>query len=132
MAIQDLSRKLTVLVNDHDAWQDIAIDLRRLEGDGKLDELKIIWRRLKRKASELYQERQEDWAVELRESSDAMDQAIASDNPGSIVDQFLAFNSQVGTRFFNVDCDLKSLCTEIRDISSPLKEVIESIGRTAK
>lgn len=132
MAIQDLSRKLTSLVNDHDGWQDIAIDLRRLEGDGKLAELKLMWRRLKRKASELYQERQEDWALELRETSDALDQAIAADNPGSIVDQFLAYNSQVGTRFFNVDCDLKSLCTEIRDISSPLKEVIDSIGRTAK
>ncbi|MGE5248714.1 MAG: CHAT domain-containing protein [Bacteroidota bacterium] len=137
-AILALDRSLTTLVNEHDAWQDVSIDLRDFEDDPKRfdesqsEELGFRWSDLKDKAQPLYLDRPEDWAAKMRDAATALDAGLAAGNPTDSRRAFRKFSTVAGDRFFKVDCNLKDLCDDIAKISEPLQKVMESVGRTDK
>ena len=130
-AILALSNKLTALVNDHDAWQGVSDKWGNFE-ESQMDMLKILWPSLKVEAGRLYLDREEDWATQLSAASDALDQALAGNNPWDLTQAFITYQSGVVDRFFKVDTDLKNLCGEVRKISDPLKKALEDMERSAK
>jgi len=130
-AILALSNKLTSLVQDHDYWQDVTIDLDSIE-ESDLADLKSMWGTLKIKVERLFANREEDWAIQLRVFSEALDEAIKSDNPAKMKSAFRKYRSGAGDRFFKVDTDLKNHCGEIRNISGPLKKAIDLMEKSSK
>ncbi len=121
-ALGDLGENLTRLVEDHDRWQAIDLELRRIEAlmSHDLSEIKLSWPELRAKVDPLCQESAAPWANWIRGDSQDLDKALASKNPALIRQCFQRYRRRVGNRFYQVDTDLKSLCHELRSVGQPL------------
>jgi hypothetical protein len=127
--LANLDKGLTVLVDDHDHWQAIDVELRRLEAslEQDLTELEMSWPDLKTKAEPFYAGVTDEWAVALKKESEALDEALAAANPPKVKRSFRNYRRRVGDRFYRVDVDLKALCGELRKIGGPLASVLRMI-----
>ncbi len=121
-ALGDLGEHLARLVEDHDRWQAIDLELRRIEAvmAHDLDEIRTSWPELRAKVDPLCQQSGAAWAEWLRRDSRDLDKALASKNPSQIRQSFQRYRRRVGNRFYQVDTDLKSLCHELRFVGHPL------------
>jgi hypothetical protein len=121
-ALGDLGEHLARLVEDHDRWQAIDLELRRIEAVmvHDLDEIRTSWPELRAKVDPLCQQSGAAWAEWLRRDSQNLDKALASKNPSQIRQSFQRYRRRVGNRFYQVDTDLKSLCHELRFVGQPL------------
>jgi hypothetical protein len=129
-ALGDLCQNLTDLVQDHDSWQVIDLELRRIEAAMQQDmtELEMSWPSLKAMAEPLYCDVADEWSEAFRADAAALDGAIAEDNPAKTRRYFWRFRRRAGDRFFRVDMDLKDLCGDLREIGEPLTSVMNMIG----
>ena len=121
-ALGDLGDNLTRLVEDHDRWQAIDLELRRIEAvmGHDLGEIKLSWPELRAKVDPLCQQSGASWAEWICCDSRDLDRALASKNPAQIRQCFQRYRRRVGNRFYQVDTDLKSLCHELRFVGQPL------------
>jgi hypothetical protein len=121
-ALGDLGEHLARLVEDHDRWQAIDLELRRIEAvmAHDPDEIRTSWPELRAKVDPLCQQSGATWAEWLRRDSQDLDKALASKNPSQIRQSFQRYRRRVGNRFYQVDTDLKSLCHELRFVGQPL------------
>ncbi len=128
-ALSNLDRALIALVGQHDQWQDIDVELRRLETaiDQDLEELEMSWPDLKTKATPLYDGLADEWAVAIKKEGDSLDETLASNNPVKVKRAFRSYRRRAGDRFYRVDVDLKTLCGELRKIGAPLASVLGMI-----
>jgi hypothetical protein len=128
-ALSNIGRALTALVEDHDNWQDIDVELRRLEVaiDQDLVELEMSWPDLKTKAAPLYDGLTDEWAVAIKKEGEGLNEALAANNPVKIKRAFRSYRRRAGDRFYRVDVDLKTLCGELRKIGAPLASVLGMI-----
>lgn len=129
-ALVDLDGRLSVLVADHDRWQVIDLELRRIEATMGHDtmELEMSWPPLKEMTEALYSGTEEQWASSMAADAKALDEALEQDNPARIKRHFWRYRRQAGERFFRVDVDLRDLCEELRGIGEPLTGVMDVIG----
>lgn len=121
-ALGNLGDHLVRLVEDHDRWQAVDLELRRIETamNHDLSEIGSSWPELRAKVEPLCQQSGAAWVERLRCDSRDLDTALASANPAQIRQCFLRYRRRVGNRFFQVDADLKSLCHELRYVGQPL------------
>jgi hypothetical protein len=121
-ALGHLGDHLVRLVEDHDRWQAIDLELRRIETALSHDpgEIRSSWPELRAKVEPLCQQSGAAWVERLRRDGRDLDTALASANPAQIRQCFLRFRRRVGNRFYQVDADLKSLCHELRTVGQPL------------
>ncbi|HSN77097.1 MAG TPA: CHAT domain-containing protein [Anaerolineae bacterium] len=121
-ALGDLGEHLTQLVEDHDRWQAIDLELRRVEAVMAHDpgEIRASWPELRAKVDPLCQQSGAAWAEWIRRDSRDLDKALVSKNPTQIRQCFQRYRRRVGNRFYQVDTDLKSLCHELRFVGQPL------------
>lgn len=121
-ALSALSLQLAQLVEDHDRWQAIDLDLRRIEAllNHDLGEIQASWPDVRAKVDPLCRQSGAAWAEWIRRDSRDVDRALASRNPVQIRQSFLRYRRRVGNRFYQVDADLKSLCQELRAVGQPL------------
>lgn len=117
-----LSTRLDPLVEEHDAWQRIDMELRYLAAELKKDTsyLEIIWTNLKARTERLYSKSKDSWASSLKKECEELDVAIAAKNPSKIRTYFHRYRTKANLRFFNVDFNIKSLCDELRDVDERL------------
>ncbi|MBM4425574.1 MAG: hypothetical protein FJ030_19715 [Chloroflexi bacterium] len=82
-----LSQTLTVLIDSHDAWQDMDVELRRieleLERNVELEDFEMSWDDLKRKTAVLFKDVAEDWAISIRKDAEGVDKGLAAKNPAA-------------------------------------------------
>ncbi len=121
-ALGVLGSQLAQLVEDHDRWQAIDLELRRIEAvmDHDLNEVKASWPDVRAKVDPLCRRSGAAWAEHIRRDSRDVDKALAGKNPVQIRQSFLRYRRRVGNRFYQVDSDLKSLCQELRAVGQPL------------
>lgn len=121
-ALGDLGDQLGRLVEDHDRWQAVDLELRRIEGvmGYDLGEIAVSWPELRVKVDPLCLPSGAAWAEAIRHESRALEIALASKNPTKIRQAFMRYRRRVSNRFFQVDTDLKSLCHELRFVGQPL------------
>lgn len=124
-----LSQTLTALIESHDAWQAVDVELRRIEAliEHDLTELEMSWPDLKAKAEALYKDSAEEWAAAIKKEAEGMDEALASQNPAKVKRSFRSYRRRASDRFFRVDVDLKTLCGELRLVGQPLASVLRMI-----
>jgi hypothetical protein len=130
LAIRSLDGKMHTQVEEHDRWQATEIEMRQFDDcleTNQFEELKLFWPAVRDTAFVLFGENAEEWAMKLRESSLAVDQALVVDNPVRIKQAFRDYRARVGRRFFQVDTKLKSQCGEIRKIGDPLNAILRMI-----
>jgi hypothetical protein len=129
-ALANLERSLTVLVHTHNDWQELDLELRRIEANLEQDifELEMSWLDLKAMAESLYSSSIDEWALSFKKDSDNLDSAIASQNPAKVKRYFRSYRRRAGDRFYRVDVELKRLCGNLRIVGEPLASVLRMIG----
>lgn len=129
-ALQTLTDTLFNMLDEHDRWQVIDGDIRLVESliEQDIGELEFSWEDMKPKVTALFETRSEEWAVNLRNSSKNLDEALPSGNPAKIKRAFRGFRRDAGSRFYQVDHDLKMLCGTLRQIGEPLNDLLRSFA----
>jgi hypothetical protein len=129
-ALAGLEDELSKLVAQHDQWQVIDLELRRIEAGMRQDtiELEMSWPSLSAMVEPMYADVEEPWAGSLAEDAQALATAIEEQNPAKIRRYFRRYRHQAGDRFYRVDVDLKTLCEGLRQVGEPLAEVMAMIG----
>jgi hypothetical protein len=124
-----LSQTLTILIESHDAWQEVDVELRRIESvvDHDATELEMSWPDLKEKCALLYKDVTDEWATALGKESAGLDEALVAANPAKVKRSFRSFRRRTSDRFFRVDVDLKTLCGQLRLVGQPLASVLKMI-----
>jgi hypothetical protein len=125
-ALVRVDENLTTSVENHDWWQSIDLELRRIEANlGRdLSELEMSWPDLEVIVEPVYRDNNAEWASSLKEVSDGLSEAIAIRNPSRTRRFFRRYRRQVCIRFFSVDADLKRQCEELRLVGAPLSLVM--------
>jgi hypothetical protein len=123
-ALADLRLHLEQLFGDHDAWQAIDREVRRISESLRHDtsELEFSWPDLRIRLAPLALG-DADWAQSLRNEAAQLDQALGGAiglRPGAL---FQRCSRIIGERFFQVDVDLKRLCSQLRELGDPLAEL---------
>jgi hypothetical protein len=128
-ALDKLSRALSELVENHDRWQMLDVELRRIGAsiDRDLVEFEMSWPDLKPKADLLYATCTEEWAEALRKEGNALDDALLSNYPKKVQQRFHNYQRRAANRFFRVDLQLKALCSDLRQIGVPLASVLRMV-----
>ncbi len=128
-ALVSLNDKLSAFVEEHDRWQAVDMELRRIEVNIKHDliELEMSWPDLQARTELLCSDSGEKWATSFREDSGNLAKAIAAENPARIKRYFRRFLRHAGARFYRVDVFLKKLCEDLRQVGGPLAEVMGMI-----
>jgi hypothetical protein len=128
-ALGKLDQTLSELVDHHDRWQMLDVELRRIEAsiDRDLAELEMSWPDVKPKAESLYNMCIEEWAAALHKEGNALDEALMSNNPVKVRRCFRSYQRRAADRFFRVDIQLKALCGDLRQIGVPLASVLRII-----
>jgi hypothetical protein len=127
--LQNMDQRLSILLSDHEKWQSIDIELRRIDSliEQDLSELEMSWDDLKAQSSPLFLNSTETWAVSILGYANQLDQFLATNNPAKIRQAFRNFRHESASHFFQVDITLKSLCSELRQIGEPLTAIVRSL-----
>jgi hypothetical protein len=128
-ALNMLAGGLSNLVEDHDRWQMLDVELRRIEASIERDllELEMSWPDVKPRAESLYGACTDGWAEALQKEGNALDEALLSNNPVKIRRVFRNYQRRATDRFFRVDVQLKALCGDLRLIGVPLASVLRMV-----
>lgn len=129
-ALGDLNRLLSLLVTDHHQWQMLEVELRQAGSsiEHGLMEFEMSWPYIKSKGDPLYLAVTEDWAVDLKKDCAILDEVAKTQNPAKVRSKFRAYQRGVSRHFYQVDKDLKSLCSELSKIGAPLTAILEMIS----
>ncbi len=124
-ALRGLQQTLLGLLVEHDRWQALDLDLRRIQMNlrSNMLELELSWDRLKIMIDPLLQA-QEPWAVDLRSTCEALGQAVAAQDAARERQAFQRLYSQAADRFYRVDTSLKRVCENLRTITEPLNTLL--------
>ena len=131
-ALDSLHDNLTALVNEHDQWQLVDLELRRIEAELERDpdvaEVELSWPSLKAMAEPLYREKTDAKSMSIKAEGDKLESAIATQDPARMRQAFRRYRQQADERFYRVDATLKRLCDELRKVGEPLAAVLRTIG----
>ena len=127
--LQNMDLRLNILLAEHEKWQSVDIELRRIDSliEQDLSELEMSWDDLKVQCSPLYLDSTEAWAVSILGYANLLDQFLAANNPAKIRQAFRNFRHEFASHFFQVDLNLKALCSELRLIGEPLTAIVRSL-----
>jgi hypothetical protein len=125
-ALAGLSGRLAGLVNEHDAWQAVDLELRRIEAalDMDLSELELSWEDLREDVARLHAGVEEPWAHALVSEAAKLDAAIAAADETRMRHFFRRYRRQAGDRFYRVDIELKRMTDDLRKVGEPLAAVL--------
>jgi Effector-associated domain 10 len=128
--LAELNERLIALVNGHDYWQELDLELRRIESNLEQDsiELEMSWPDLKARTDILFAgEIGDPWTVAFEQDGQNLDLAINAQNPAKIKRYFRMYRRRASDRFYRVDASLKRLCEELREVGEPLASVLRII-----
>jgi Effector-associated domain 10 len=128
--LAELKERLIALVIGHDYWQELDLELRRIEANLEQDsiELEMSWPDLKERTDVLFAgEPGDPWTVSFQQDSQNLDLALNAQNPVKIKRYFRMYRRRASDRFFQVDVSLKRLCDELREVGEPLASVLRMI-----
>jgi HPt (histidine-containing phosphotransfer) domain-containing protein len=121
-ALAGLDERLSGLVREHNAWQELDDELRRVEGslDQDIEELQDSWVDLEPLTRKLYGNSAEEWAVSLQKMASSLEQALNEGAIANVRRLFRRLRSQVSRRFRRVDFELLTLCQNLQKVGESL------------
>ena len=128
-ALTRLRTELQALCDEHNAWQEIDSEMRRIEAQLSTDlgDLEFSWESLRKKIAALcVPTTKGPWAAELNEEIQKLDSTLAAGLAPKITQAFRRCYSKAGARFYNVDFALKSLCDELRKVGAELDQILKT------
>jgi hypothetical protein len=125
-ALDLLSRSLAQLIDEHDVWQEIELELQRIEEhvEQHLQELEWLWPDLKARVTPLCHETDDRWTQELWQAGEKLERVLATPTPTAVAAAFRPFRRQAGLCFFQADKKLKDLCRGLQRVDGPLNSVL--------
>lgn len=125
-ALTTLSASLASLVDEHDRWQIIDLELRRIDQflDQDITELELSWPDVRERVAPLYLESAEAWGAALKNDADRVTSALEAADLARARQLFRRFRRRAGERFFRVDIELKRVCDELRKVGEPLASIL--------
>ncbi len=124
-----LSARLSAMIDEHDRWQAVDDELRRIEAqlEQNMVELHDAWHDLEPMVRALCQERSADWSTRLQALGADLAAALADGNPLKVKRHFRGYRSKAGLRFNQVDRDLLTLCEDLQKVGEPLDSVLSML-----
>lgn len=126
-ALSRLHCELASLIKEHDKWQDVDIELRRLEVTigQDLEDLKLSWPDLKAKTEPNGNEPEAEWGQLLKVDMNKLDESLAEGDLSKSKYYFTRYRGRIGNHFYRVDTALKDLCGNLRRVGEPLTALLE-------
>jgi hypothetical protein len=127
-----LSTRLTALIDEHDRWQAVDDELRRVEVllEQNMVELHDAWCDLEPMVRALCRESAADWSLRLQAIGADLAAALADGNPLKVKRHFRGYRSKASLRFNQVDRDLLTLCEDLQKVGEPLDSVLHMLEST--
>jgi hypothetical protein len=124
-SLSELDRDLKARVVEHDRWQGVDLELRRIQTNMRdaIVELDLSWPRLKIMIEPLAA-CPDAWAAELRAEMMKVDAGLGAQDAVRTRQGFQRFYSQASARFYRVDLALKRVCEGLRTVGTPLAQVL--------
>lgn len=121
-ALAGLDDRVNNLVLEHNAWQEIDDELRRVEASlpHGIEELEDAWIDLEPMASDLFTGKEDNWATGLQEVTNSLGQALEEQAIVTVRRLFRRFRSQTSRRFRQVDFELLSLAQDLQRVGESL------------
>lgn len=132
-ALAGLDERLKALVREHNAWQTIDDEIRRVKAavsQNNLDELEDAWYDLEPMTRELVDANGEaEWAVNLSKVMAELEPAIEQQLNSKVRRLFMRYHTYVGHRFREVDLELLSLCTELQRVGEQIDLLLRQFNK---
>ncbi len=125
-SLTELNQRLPSLVRDLDRWQDVDVELRRVEAvlATDPDELELSWPGIKAQVLALLANEDE---TALSAESARLDDALAAKDTVKGQRYFIRFRRLAAQQFYRVVAELKDLCNRLRTLGAPLADVARLI-----
>jgi len=125
--LRTLSAQLAQLVDEHDQWQAVQRVLGRIEDMlvYDLSELEFSWPDLSQRVTALCSRYTGEWVTLFLQDRDQVQAALGAQNPVRIRSYFQRYRQRAGNRFFQIDTELKELCTELRKVGESLVSILQ-------
>jgi hypothetical protein len=127
--LSELNQRLDTLVDNHNRWQEIDDELRRVEANVAHDlvELELAWPDLRGMVQVVLNGGSADWARSLGQTLDGLDHALAAGDTVRVRRMFIGFRSQANGRFCKVDDELLRTCNDLQQIGESLDLLLKAI-----
>lgn len=121
-ALGGLDQRLNGLVRQHNAWQEVDDELRRVEAslNQGIEELADAWFDLEPMIRDLTAVQNEEWATSLDDVLEKLSQALDDNGVVTVRRLFRRFQSQIRRRFRQVDLELLTLCQDLQRVGESL------------
>jgi hypothetical protein len=128
-ALARLDNNLTALIDNHNTFQELDDELRRVEIllDQDVSELEYAWQDLKPMMQKLCNGSQVGWAMKLSMIGAELESSLPMRSPSKVIRLFRSYRSQAIRSFNQVDRDLVMLCAELQKVGEPLAIVLRMI-----
>jgi hypothetical protein len=132
-ALAGLDERLKALVREHNAWQGIDDEVRRVKASvsqNNFDELEDAWYDLEPMTKELVESHSEaEWSVNLSKVMTELEPAIEQQLNAKVRRLFMRYHTYVGHRFREVDLELLSLCTELQRVGEQIDLLLRQFNK---
>ncbi len=132
-ALAGLDERLKELVREHNAWQTVDDEIRRVKAavsQNNFDELEDAWYDLEPMTQELVKAKSEaEWAVNLSKVMADLEPAIEQQLNSKVRRLFMRYHTYVGHRFREVDLELLSLCTELQRVGEQIDLLLRQFNK---
>lgn len=127
--LQLLDKRLNRLVDEHDQWQEVQRILGRIEDMMVYDlgELELSWPDLNLRVTNLCTDHHGEWVERFQQDATQLEKALTEQNPVRVRSYFQRYRQRAGNRFFQVDTQLKDLCTELRKVGELLSSILRML-----
>lgn len=130
-ALSDLDQRINALVEEHDRWQEIDDELRRVEASllSGIEELEDAWYDLEPMTRALVNDKEGKWTNDLEQVVDSLKEALGERVVVTVKRNFRRYRSQVGRRFREVDLELLSLCQDMKSVGVSLDNLLRRFNK---
>ena len=130
-ALAGLDDRLNSLVREHNGWQEIDDELRRVESglSRNTEDLEDAWFDLEPLTRNMLNGTESKWATDLDKVLTSLDQAISEQVVVTIRRLFRRYRSQVGRRFRQVDLELLTLCQDLQRVGESLDMLLRQFNK---
>ncbi|MEZ4682142.1 MAG: CHAT domain-containing protein [Caldilineaceae bacterium] len=127
--LQRLDLQLAALVEEHDQWQEVQRMLGRIDDMMVYDlsELEFSWPDLNSRVTVLCAVHKGEWVDRFFLDGEQLQTALTEQNPVRVRSYFQRYRQRAGNRFFQVDTQLKDLCTELRKVGESLSAILRML-----
>ena len=132
-ALESLRRAVGTLIREHDQWQTVELDLRRLDislSSSGIAEIELSWPALKEQVRPLYEALRDPAGTTLKTHADGVNAALDSDGPKrsrDVIDAFRRFRRQAGDHFYRIDASVRDSFGKLGKVGEPLLLILRMI-----